>query len=86
MYDDSHASAWIIDFGKTCTVPDGFSVDHRSEWNQGNHEEGYLTGLDNVIKVKKKEFMMVVDNEIEIELVEGKVVLISFQVYINIKF
>lgn len=54
IYDDTppvRASAWMIDFAKTTRVPEGMSLDHRSLWELGNHEDGYLTGLDNLIDV-----------------------------------
>ena len=51
IYDDTKVGAWIIDFAKTVPVPDGGVVDHRREWVQGNHEEGFLTGLDSLISV-----------------------------------
>jgi 1D-myo-inositol-triphosphate 3-kinase len=51
IFDDTKVGAWIIDFAKTLPVPKGEAVDHRSEWVQGNHEEGFLTGLDSLISV-----------------------------------
>lgn len=51
IYDDTKVGAWVIDFAKTVPVPDGGVVDHRREWVQGNHEEGFLTGLDSLISV-----------------------------------
>lgn len=41
------AEGFLIDFAKTCPVPDGISVDHRSPWVLGNHEDGVLFGLEN---------------------------------------
>ena len=38
----------MIDFAKTHLVPDGIEIDHRSPWREGNHEDGYLTGLLNI--------------------------------------
>uniref|UniRef100_A0A1B6D9K3 Kinase n=1 Tax=Clastoptera arizonana TaxID=38151 RepID=A0A1B6D9K3_9HEMI len=50
MYDDTKVGAWLIDFAKTRPVPDGFTVNHRSSWSPGNHEEGFLFGLDHLIR------------------------------------
>lgn len=51
IYDDEKAGVWMIDFAKTVPVPEDISITHRKPWNLGNHEEGYLTGIDNLIKV-----------------------------------
>lgn len=51
IYDDTKVGAWIIDFAKTLPVPEGTVVNHRRQWVQGNHEEGFLTGLDSLISV-----------------------------------
>lgn len=50
MYDSQHVGAWVIDFAKTLPVPNGLKVTHRQAWQQGNHEEGWLTGIDNLIQ------------------------------------
>ncbi|CAH0748298.1 unnamed protein product [Diatraea saccharalis] len=49
IYDDERVGAWLIDFAKTRRVPEGTQVDHRASWQQGNHEEGFLYGLDRLI-------------------------------------
>ncbi|KFD57023.1 hypothetical protein M513_02280 [Trichuris suis] len=50
MYDDKHANVWMIDFAKVFPV-EGMVLDHRSPWTLGNHEDGYLYGLDYLIQI-----------------------------------
>eukprot|EP00795_Rhopilema_esculentum_P003515 gene3515-1900_t len=45
---------WLIDFGKTTPVPQNLPLNHRDEWKEGNREDGYLTGLDNMIDIWEK--------------------------------
>lgn len=51
IHDGKRAGVWMIDFAKTIPIPEGLSISHRSPWVLGNHEDGYLTGLDNLISV-----------------------------------
>lgn len=41
----------MIDFAKTVPVPDNVNIDHASAWKVGNHEDGYLIGIDNLISI-----------------------------------
>ncbi|CAG4997002.1 unnamed protein product [Parnassius apollo] len=51
VHDKRKASIWMIDFAKTVPVPENVTIDHNSAWKVGNHEDGYLIGIDNLISI-----------------------------------
>ena len=45
------AGVYMIDFAKTTPIPEGLDLlTHRTPWEAGNHEDGYLLGLDSLIQ------------------------------------
>ena len=51
VHDEKKANIWIIDFGKTRPLPPGIHVTHNEQWIEGNHEDGYLIGIKNLISM-----------------------------------
>ena len=41
----------MIDFAHCHRMPDGVRLTHRAPWAKGNHEEGYLYGLDELLQM-----------------------------------
>ena len=54
VHDDVRANVWLIDFGKTVPVPENLQIDHKSAWEVGNHEDGYMIGLDCIVTIFKQ--------------------------------
>lgn len=51
VHDHTQASIWMIDFAKTVILPNNVHIDHSSAWSVGNHEDGYLIGINNMISI-----------------------------------
>ncbi|KAL2088633.1 hypothetical protein ACEWY4_015532 [Coilia grayii] len=52
VHDTSRrANIWMIDFGKTMPIPNGVQLQHDMPWVEGNHEDGYLTGLASIMQL-----------------------------------
>lgn len=51
VHDRHKASVWLIDFAKTVALPESVAITHDSKWKVGNHEDGYLIGINNLIEI-----------------------------------
>lgn len=51
VHDRNQASIWLIDFAKTVSLPKDVHLTHTNEWIVGNHEDGYLIGINNLIQI-----------------------------------
>lgn len=50
----------MIDFGKTVKVDKNIELNHKVPWKLGNHEDGYLIGLNNLINVRDNFFFLLI--------------------------
>ncbi|XP_076669795.1 inositol 1,4,5-triphosphate kinase 2 isoform X1 [Andrena cerasifolii] len=54
VHDAKNAGIWMIDFAKTLPLPQHLPrIRHDAEWQVGNHEDGYLIGVNNLIDIFK---------------------------------
>jgi 1D-myo-inositol-triphosphate 3-kinase len=51
VHDSKNANIWLIDFAKTLILPQETKINHTSEWVVGNHEDGYLIGINNLLDI-----------------------------------
>ncbi|XP_031850205.1 inositol 1,4,5-triphosphate kinase 2 isoform X4 [Nomia melanderi] len=52
VHDAKNAGIWMIDFAKTLPLPPHLPrIRHDAEWQVGNHEDGYLIGVNNLIDI-----------------------------------
>lgn len=58
VHDNKHASIWIIDFGKTRSLPKGVQINHLDKWVEGNYEDGYLFGINSLIEIFQEAISM----------------------------
>ena len=60
VHDSTNAGVWMIDFAKTLPLPSHLpNIRHDAEWQVGNHEDGYLIGVNNLIDI----FQDIMDSE-----------------------
>lgn len=51
VHDDNDAGIWLIDFAKTHKLSGDIEISHKNKWELGNHEDGYLVGVENLIRI-----------------------------------
>ncbi|XP_061402833.1 inositol-trisphosphate 3-kinase A-like [Musca vetustissima] len=51
VHDRKQANVWLIDFAKTVQLPENHFINHNTTWKVGNHEDGYLIGINNLIEI-----------------------------------
>ncbi|XP_065175025.1 inositol-trisphosphate 3-kinase A-like [Sycon ciliatum] len=51
QHSTNTCGVWIIDFGKTSELPGDQRLNHEIPWVEGNREDGYLWGLNNLIDI-----------------------------------
>lgn len=51
VHDNHFANIWMIDFGKTRPLPPGVQINHLKKYVEGNHEDGFLFGIANLIRI-----------------------------------
>ncbi|XP_076357707.1 inositol-trisphosphate 3-kinase A-like isoform X2 [Tachypleus tridentatus] len=51
VHDMKNANVWLIDFAKTRQLPLNVHISHRDPWQMGNHEDGFLVGLKNLLEL-----------------------------------
>lgn len=56
VYDEDNVGAWLIDFAKSRQLDEHIKINHRSNWEIGNFEEGILYGVDQLISIFENIF------------------------------
>ncbi|XP_075233359.1 inositol-trisphosphate 3-kinase B-like isoform X1 [Lycorma delicatula] len=51
VHDQNNANVWLIDFAKTLILPANMNISHSDSWVVGNHEDGYMIGVNNLINI-----------------------------------
>ena len=60
IYDDAKVGVWMIDFAKTVPLSEDMQIDHYSKWVYGNHEDGYLFGIDSLLDILEETEVRVI--------------------------
>eukprot|EP01064_Diplonema_japonicum_P013719 TRINITY_DN21277_c0_g1_i1.p1 TRINITY_DN21277_c0_g1~~TRINITY_DN21277_c0_g1_i1.p1 ORF type:complete len:290 (+),score=47.79 TRINITY_DN21277_c0_g1_i1:86-955(+) len=51
VLDSTSANLWLIDLAKCIPLPPGIVTSHDIPWKEGNHEDGFVTGIENLILI-----------------------------------
>lgn len=54
VHDSKQSTVGMIDFGRASKLPNNIQINHDIDDTDNNYEDGYLIGIDSLIKIFKE--------------------------------